>query len=126
MRTIYPLIVVVALAMAVMAVSLSGFGGVTGVSTDGLQSDGALNESVSNQGVEEGISGGVSNGESGLVGLTLSAGAAVQQIGSMVVLLPVELRNLGFPRAFAYPVGVAAQLLAGIGLFQFTVGRRWD
>jgi len=126
MRTLYPLVVVAALAMAVMAVSLSGFGAVSGVSTDGLQSDGALNESVNNRGVEDGLSGGVSNNEDGLIGLTLSGGKAVQEVATLVVLLPVELRNLGLPAAFAYPVGVSAQLVTGIGVIQFITGRRWD
>lgn len=61
--------------------------------------------------------------ESTLVGLIVSASRAVVDIFGFVVLLPLELVNLGFPRWFSYPLGFAVQLLAGVGLVQFATGR---
>lgn len=125
MRTIYPLLVVMALGLAVMVVNLSGFAAVTGVSTDpGLQADSALNDSVGDHNVSKGFNGSAdSSDDSDIVGVILAGGSAIFDILGMVVLLPWELENLGLPRAFAYPVGVAGQLLAVIGGIQLVMGR---
>jgi hypothetical protein len=123
MRTQYPLLVVIALALSSMMIGISGFGGVAGFAEPGLESDEAVNGSVERIGPDEEFSGDASAADDDIVGLILSGGRALTDLVGLVLLLPAELQKLGIPAAFAVPAGVGAQLLGGVGIIQFIVGR---
>jgi hypothetical protein len=129
MRTIYPVMVVLCLGTAALMLSMSGFGGLYGPDpTDGLDSDDELQSQASNSSVDEdGEFGGpsVSSGDGDIVGLIISGLSRIASLAAMVVLLPLELRDLGFPWWFAMPVGLVVQTIVGIGLVQFASGRVW-
>jgi hypothetical protein len=126
MRTAYPLLVVVALGLASMMVGISGFGGVVGVDDPALESEGAVNGSVERVGPDQEFSGEANSDDDDIVGLILSGGRALTGVAGLIVLLPAELQKLGIPAALAIPAGVAGQLLVGIGLIQFYIGRRYQ
>lgn len=68
-------------------------------------------------------SASTSNGESDIVGLVISGAQGVVAFVGMLVLLPLELQRLGFPQWFAYPVGLAVQIIGSIGIIQFASNR---
>lgn len=94
---------------------------------DGLSSPDRLEDEANDSAVSDdgGFSGSVesSDDESSIVGLIISGSHAIADIAAFVVLLPLELRNLGFPRWFAYPIGLAVQILGGVGIIQFATNR---
>lgn len=59
------------------------------------------------------------------VGAILQFGGMVRTFVSVVGFLPLYLMRLGFPNWFAAPIGVVAQLIASIGLFQVVTGREF-
>lgn len=59
------------------------------------------------------------------VGFVISGAAFLTNLVSSVALLPLTLTRLGFPNYFAVPVGAVAQIIAGIGVVQFTTGREY-
>jgi hypothetical protein len=59
------------------------------------------------------------------VGAILDFANMVRTFISVVTLLPLYLIRLGFPNWFAGPIGVLAQLIASIGLFQLVTGREF-
>jgi len=61
-----------------------------------------------------------------LVGFAISGGQFIVQLVASVALLPATLMRLGFPNYFAVPVGLAAQTVAAVGLFQFVTGRVYE
>lgn len=130
MRTKYPVLVVMALATASLIWGMSGFGDVYGVNDpvgDDSQAADALQEesnesSASSGGTFEG-SANTGTDSNNIVGLIISGISSIVSFGTMVALLPLELERLGFPRYFAYPIGVLAQTLVGIGIVQFATNR---
>lgn len=126
MRTIAPVLIVLALGVAGMMTGMSGFSAAWGAEppqTDAAAS--AVNDSAGvgpNQGP---VSGPVSTGDSSIVGLIVSGLTSLVDIGGAVVLLPVTLMTLGFPAWFAVPLGLLAQAIVGIGLIEFATNREW-
>ncbi|OYR65175.1 hypothetical protein [Halorubrum ezzemoulense] len=59
------------------------------------------------------------------VGAILQFGDMVRTFVTVVGLLPIYLGRLGFPLWFATPIGVLAQLIASIGVFQVVTGREF-
>jgi hypothetical protein len=64
-------------------------------------------------------------GQGPFVGAILQFAGMVRTFITVVGLLPLYLMRLGFPNWFAGPVGVLAQLIASIGLFQVVTGREF-
>jgi hypothetical protein len=131
MRTIPIVAFVLALGVAFAIISGSGIGAsIFGVKEQDAGTQDALNDSTNETQLEEddgGITGSVlGDNEPTIVGLVLSAGSAVVSVATAVVLLPLVLSNLGFPVYFAAPVGLFAQIVVGIGVFQFVTGRTWE
>lgn len=128
MKAKFPLIFVVCLSVAGMMWGLSGIGDVLVSDTaSDLDSPDALNDTVDNHSLEGGIEGSSpSSGEGDIVGLIINGSQSMVGILTLVLLLPLELRDMGFPHWFAYPIGLAAELLTVIGLFQLVMGRRYD
>lgn len=128
MRTLYFILVVFALGTAGMIWSLSGIGGVYGPtdpigdteSADALEAQ-AANSSANNSGS---LNGSARAGDdANLIGVIITGISTIVNFGGTVVLLPFELQNLGFPRYFAYPVGLLAQAFVGIGIVQWATNR---
>jgi len=90
----------------------------------GENADVGCSETESNNGNCEDDEGGVSadvagDNEPTLVGFALSGGGFIVQTVGAVSLLPITLTRLGLPYWFAGPIGLLAQIVATIGLFQF-------
>jgi uncharacterized protein YceK len=124
MRTIYPIVVAIALIVAWTMISLSGFAAVVGQQGDqGVKGGEKLNESADKSPAEEGVDSSVLSLDNPLTALITTAIDGFVQFSSFVLLLPINLQRLGFPGFFALPVGVAAQFIVGIGVFQAISGR---
>lgn len=126
MRSQFAVYLVLAMAIAGMIFSMSGFNAVIG--QDGHNSDlsGRVNDSAENSSVNsEGDTFNADARAQGgtLVGFILTGGSAIMDVLSLVVLLPLELQAMGFPYWFAYPIGVLVEVVVGVGFIQFIVGR---
>jgi hypothetical protein len=126
MRTTYPVVVVIAIAIASIMFSLSGAGALFGQdpTTDaaGDQLEDKANSSAINEAEGEGLDlDGTSSSD--LIGFIIDGASAVASVGVLVLILPVAMQNMGFPYWFAFPLGLAAQILVSIGLMQFITGR---
>jgi len=128
MRTIVSLAAILSLAVAGAILGGSGFAAAWGAEppTTAAAAQDRLDESSSNvQPSNNPIDGPVSSADDSIIGLIGSGLGSVTAIAGMVALLPVVLVDLGFPAYFAFPIGALAQLLAGIGIIQFGINRRW-
>ena len=128
MRTITPVLLVLAIGTAGMMLGMSGFTAAWGApapQTDAAAD--AVNGSAGSVGPNEGpVSGPVSTGDSSIVGLIVSGLSSLVDIAGAVVLLPLTLMNLGFPAWFSVPLGLLAQAIVGIGLVEFATNREWS
>lgn len=128
MRTIAPVVFVIALGLGALMWAGSGAGAVFDQSpADGLSSGEEINKSSQDApGAGGELSGDASTeGDGDIIGLVLSGIGFITSIVSFLVLLPFELANLGLPFWFAGPVGAVCQLIGGIGLVQFATNRRY-
>lgn len=122
MKTVYPLVLILAMAMAGVMLSMSGFNEEVGTNkhssslTDEFESV-AGNVSVNQE--DPGIVGSVAT----MLTLVVTAVSQLFNIIVFLLLLPLELRGLGFPGFFAYPIGLSVQILGSIGILQFAAGR---
>lgn len=127
MRTIVPVLLVLAIGTAGAMIGASGFADMWGAPPP--QTDAAveqLEEGSSQVGPNSGpVSGPVSTGDSSIVGLIVNGLTSVVDIAGAVILLPLTLMNLGFPAWFAVPIGTLAELLVGIGIIEFATNREW-
>lgn len=130
-KTIGPVMFVLALGVATVIWGMSGAGALYGTQdpVSGAQSGDALhnasdNSSVSGEGNFSGAASG-ETGDEGIVGIVISGIGFVVGFVKMVGLLPFELMNLGFPPYFAVPIGLLAQALVGVGIVQFATNREY-
>jgi len=126
MKTIYPLVLVIAMAVAGMLLTIAGPGGQSfsdgiGHEDSNTQLTTEFNETSESSSV--GTNSMPTGGVTGMIFLVINAAQQLFTMVMMVVLLPIQLRELGFPRMFAYPVGLAIQIVASIGVVQFLSGR---
>jgi hypothetical protein len=132
MRTIPVVLFVLSLGVSFAIIGGAGVGAsIFGVGSQDAGTQEALDDAQKNTSLNKSDDGGLrgdvqGNNEPTVVGLVLSAGKAVVNVALVVGLLPYVLINLGFPAYFALPVGGFAQVVAGIGVFQFLTGRVWD
>jgi len=131
METKYPLFLVMALAAATLIWTLSGVGGLYGAG-DPISSGGAsekledeANDSAASEGgdLESGTQG---SDEGNIVGLVISGVDFIVSFASMVTFLPFKLQEIGAPYFLAYPIGLLAQALVGIGIIQFAANRVYE
>lgn len=129
MRTLYPVLLVIAIGVAVTTVNMSGFAAVIGNDpAENLESGETLEEQVQESSLNdsepfEGPAGQSDDGD--IIGIIIEGGRAIMRFAGAVILLPFELRKLGAPWYAAYPAGLGLQAVAAIGLIQFWTGRRW-
>ena len=124
--------VVLSFGIAFAILSGAGLGAVFGEDPDdhettraieALEEDASVAQDADGEG---GVSADVAgDSEPTLVGLAISAGGFAVQLVVAVGLLPVTLTQFGFPYYAAYPLGVVAQSVALIGLFQFVRGTEY-
>jgi len=132
MRTIPVVLFVLSLGVSFAIIGGAGVGAsIFGVGSQDAGTQEALDDAQKNTSLNKSDDGGLrgdvqGNNEPTVVGLVLSAGKAVVNVALVVGLLPYVLINLGFPAYFALPVGGFAQVVAGIGVFQFLTGRVWE
>ena len=124
--------VVLSLGVAFAMLSGAGIGAVFGEDPDDHDTTRAIEALEEDASVEQDAEGGggvsadvAGDSEPTLVGLAISAGAFAVQLVVAVGLLPVTLMELGFPYYAAYPLGIIAQSVALIGLFQFVRGTEY-
>jgi len=126
MRTIAPVLIVLALGVSGAMIGMSGFEDAWGApapSTTGAQEE--LDNGTTVNPNDRPIEGPVSSGESNIVGLITDGLSSLTGIAASVAVLPVTLINLGFPAWFALPIGSLVYIISGIGLIQFATNRRW-
>jgi len=117
---------VLAFGLAFALLSGSGIGAAVFGESPGDAETTRTIEEVSNQSsVDESDEGGLQSDVTGdneptLVGLAISGGKFLAGLVGAVALLPLTLIELGFPAYFALPVGGIAQIIAFVGLVQFT------
>jgi len=126
MKTEYPLVLVAAMAIAGLMLTMAGPGGTS--FSDGVGTERA-NQQTMNELETTSQATSVANGNmpgGGVIAMVFLVITAAKQLFSiimMVVLLPIQLRDLGFPAMFAFPVGLIVQIVASIGILQFLSGR---
>ncbi|MCQ4334599.1 hypothetical protein KM295_14160 [Natronomonas sp. F2-12] len=117
---------VLAFGLAFALLSGSGIGAaVFGESPGDAETTRTIDEVANQSSVDESDEGGLQSDVTGdneptLVGLAISGGKFLVGLVGAVALLPLTLMNLGFPAYFALPVGGIAQIIAFVGLVQFT------
>lgn len=123
MDTKYPVLVAIAFALTGMMFTMSGasaaFGGQGGAPA--LEED--VNDSAEESSANESDFESDTRSAGSIVGFVISAASQVANFAGLVIGLPVALQQLGFPRFFAYPIGLATQLLVSVGFVQFVSGR---
>lgn len=124
MRTNFVWFLVIALGISALMWNLAGVdSALSGPSaTDDLKSGDELESQAPGEAEVNG-SADSNSGESDIVGLVLAGGAGIANFVNMALLLPLELQRLGFPQWFAYPIGLAVQVIALVGLIQFVTNR---
>lgn len=127
MRTITPMLVVLALGVSGMMLGMSGFADAWGAKPpQTTAAEEQLNDSASGLNPGDGpVQGPVSAADSSIVGLLASGLGNLVNVAASVALLPVTLINLGFPAWFSVPVGLFGQLTLGIGIIEFATNREW-
>jgi hypothetical protein len=130
MRTTPALLIVFAFASGILLFQLSGVGALFGVGdpTSDLQSGERFQEEGNETVLEE--EGDQfqpdTRGSDNLVGFIISSVGIVFSYVQLVVLFPIELRNLGLPRYAAIPIGLLTQTLVVFGVVEFASGRVWS
>lgn len=127
MRTLYPMMLVLALGTAAVMMSMSGFTALHEQDpTSGLESGDEFQDKANDSAIQEDSEFGgssVSSGDGDIVGLILAGLERIVSLASLVVLLPAEMNDMGFPWWFALPTGLLMQTIMGIGIVQFASGR---
>lgn len=126
MRTEFFVVTLLAFAVMGLMFAGSGFNSAVGVDGSNSQLESSVNESSERVNPADGVEGARAGSDSSIVGIAIGG---AQQIAGILVLVgywPAALQTLGFPGWFATPVGIIAQLIVGIGLFQFATGRIYE
>lgn len=127
MRTLAPIMVVLALAVSGSMLGMAGFWDAWGAPAP--QTDAAQDQLEENQDQvnpnDVPVEGPVSSGESDVVGLIANGLGSMTDLAGAVIVLPITLINLGFPAWFAIPVGSLGYLLAGVGVIEWATNREF-
>jgi|APHM01.1.fsa_nt_gi hypothetical protein len=124
-RTLFPIVAVLALGVALLMMQGSGFNALI----TGSQDPGPLGDAIGNQADSSPANEGSLNatrsaaGEGSIAGLILGGGETALDVVGLLALLPVTLERLGFPTWFALPLGSIVYIISGLGIAQFVSGR---
>lgn len=110
-----------------MMLSLSGFGQAWGAEPPqtNLAQKGLHGSAANLKPQNAPISGPVSSSNAPIIGLLASGLGSFVSAAGAVALLPMTLVHMGFPRWFAYPLGLLAYIIVGISIIEFAVNREW-
>lgn len=122
MRTQFILVFVVAFAVASMVLTMSGVNGIFG-QTGQADLEGDLNQTANESSASDGSFAGDARSQGSIVGFVISGAQSVGKALGMIVGLPYTLMSFGFPKYFAWPIGMAGYIFASIGFVQFITGR---
>jgi len=127
MRTLVPVLVVLCIGTSGAMLGMSGFADSWGADPPSVESASSqVNGSAENVSPNEGpVEGPVSSGDSSIVGLIANGLGSLVDIAGAVIVLPLTLVNLGFPKWFAIPIGTVAEVIVGVGVFEFATNREW-
>jgi hypothetical protein len=127
MRTTYPLIILLAVAVMVAVIQGSGFmsavGAGSGVSD--YKIDDKVEDQASGNGYDEGIGGQGRDTGNTPVDFILGFATFLWDIGSLVVMAPYTLTRLLLPWSWSEPLSWIIELLSLIGVYQAITGRRY-
>jgi hypothetical protein len=127
MRTTFPFVLVLALAITGGFFAQSGFNdiidGEANVEPLTENVEQAANESPAGTGNFTADRGGTDEGS--VVGLIVSGAQDTLNFVQLALLLPITIRELGFPGWFAFTIGPSLQLIVSIGILQFVTGRQF-
>jgi len=125
MRTTYPVLIVLALGVAGTMWGMSGVASIYDGPQDDLQSQAELNDTANSSSVQGYEADAGPNQGGNIVGLIFSGISRLVSVAGLVLLLPAEMHNIGFPWWFSLPIGLLAQTLVGIGIIEFATQREW-
>jgi len=125
MKTTYPVLIVLALGVAGTMWGMSGIAAIYDGPQDDLNSREELNESAEGSSVNGYEADAGPNQGGNIVGLIFSGISRLVALAGLVLILPAEMHNIGFPWWFSLPIGLLAQTLVGIGIVEFATQREW-
>jgi hypothetical protein len=106
--------------------SMSGFGAMyTADNVDDLDSGEEVSDASNNSSVSKFDADAGPNQGGNIIGLIFAGLDRLIGLAGLVLLLPAELHDLGFPWWFSLPIGLLAQTIVGIGIFEFASQREW-
>ena len=122
MRASFAVAMALSMALAGLFMAGSGFNNAVGQDDRAPTISGALEEKADTN--ETTFSSSARTEEEGSIpGFIISATETVVGIVWIVLAMPATLRELGFPRWFAYPIGLGFYVIVTIGVAQFASGR---
>lgn len=127
MRTIYPVVVTLAIVVAALMFTMSGAADIFGTGSSpgdsGVvgQAESVANDSAANDGVDTSA-----KSNSDLIGFIIGGLSTIASVVKLVVALPLTLEQIGFPKWFSYPLGIVMEIILSIGIAQFISGRVWQ
>lgn len=127
-RTLYPVLLVLAIGTASLIWGFSGVGQIFGNSdpVSGIDAGDSIVDAKNDSAVGGGSFNGSAEGETsggGIVGIIVSGIGFIVGFVAMVGNLPASLMQLGFPEYFAKPIGYLVVALVGLGVVQFATNR---
>lgn len=124
MRTKFILLLVMSMAVTGMVFQMSGFNDMVGYRGDSEEASDEFEDVGNDSAPQKTVGADARTDESGtLVGVVITGISGIANFVGLVALLPVELNSMGFPWWFAYPIGLLAQAIIGIGFIQFASNR---
>jgi len=127
-RTLYPLMIVLGVAIMVGVLQASGFAGmITGGGTvSDYQVDDRLEDQASASGIDGGIGGQGRDTGSTPVDFIVGGIGMIYDVAKLIIFFPYTMTRLMLPGYWAEPLGWAVELLTVAGLYQAAMGRRWS
>lgn len=122
MRAAFALALALSMAMAGLFMAGSGFNAAVGQDGSTPTISGSLEDRGNSSSVDF-SSSARSEDDGSIAGFIISGTSEVVSMFGMVLLMPLTLRQLGFPQWFAYPIGLGFYVLVTLGIAQFAAGR---
>lgn len=123
MRAMFAVALAISMAMAGLFMVGSGFNAAVGQEERAPTISDTLEDKANASDAASFSSSARSQDDGSVAGFIISGTSGFVNIVSMVALLPLTLRDMGFPQWFSYPVGLGFYLLVTMGVAQFAGGR---
>lgn len=122
MRASFVFAIALSMALAGLFMAGSGFNDAMGVDDRGTTISDQLEDRADTNDTSF-TSSARTEEEGSIPGFIISATETVVGVVWIVLAMPATLRELGFPRWFAYPLGLGFYVIMTIGVAQFASGR---